>query len=237
MPAGSSIVPHSLTSALGSGETLMISNINRKYLTIWRVNCGQVMEKFYVFQIGIWKTFKYLFYQWNDMNWVNVKKIWNTHALWILIRRLSVSLHTYELCIVNMNNNILIAGWNFYDRCWLDRDDVWYPGLIVITWARLAWSSLPSLQIIWPTSHLSLHQWSVKHCPRQVSCLYEGQSVPLFYFQVQCQGLAGFIVCNFSYFPVSSTLSVVTIKHFWQVTTSHWNTGQLNDAWHQGDSP
>ena len=69
----------------------------------------------------------------------------------------------------------------------------------------------------------------------QVCCLYEGQSVPLFYFQVQCQVLAGFIVGNFSYFPVSSTLSVVTISHFWQVTTSHWNTLQLNDAWHQED--
>ena len=71
--------------------------------------------------------------------------------------------------------------------------------------ACLVWSSLSSLQIIWPRSPVSA---TVSQA--QVSCLYEGQSVPLFYFQVQCQLLAGFIVGNFSYFPVGSTLSLLS---------------------------
>lgn len=65
-----------------------------------------------------------------------------------------------------------------------------------------------------------------------VSCLYEGQSVPLFYFQVQCQLLAGFIVGNFSYFPVGSTLSLLSGSNS---SVKLQPPIQLSDAAHKGE--
>ena len=104
------------------------------------------------------------------------------------------------------------------------RADIEHPGLIVITSSTSSQCGLVISPLI--TDHMTQFTCQyiqcgpigdpVKLCPRQVPCLYEGQSVSLFYFQVQCHLLAGFIVGNFSYFPVRSTLSVVTIKHFSQ---------------------